>query len=128
MKRCECVNPYKKLYEEENIEVGDIISLDPIANRVKLSFNRINKKDEQVIGICEKIENNMIYVANTGIIDVNVEDIICIGDKLTTSNKPGKAVAIRYDQDETQFTIRSIGKVIGLYNNYEKAKVLLDIE
>ena len=44
MKRCECVNPYKKLYEEENIEVGDIISLDPIANRAKLSFNRINKK------------------------------------------------------------------------------------
>ena len=87
MKRCECVNPYKKLYEEENIEVGDIISLDPIANRVKLSFNRINKKDEQVIGICEKIENNMIYVANIGIIDVNVEGIICIGDKLTISNK-----------------------------------------
>ena len=89
MKRCECVNPYKKLYEEENIEVGDIISLDPIANRVKLSFNRINKKDEQIIGICEKIENNMIYVANTGIIDVNVEGIICIGDKLTISNSNG---------------------------------------
>ena len=72
MKRCECVNPYKKLYEEENIQIGDIISLDPIANRVKLSFNKINKKDERIIGICEKIENNMIY-DDTGTNDVTTE-------------------------------------------------------
>ena len=43
MKRCECVNPYKKLYEEENIEVGDIISLYHITNVIKLIFIRINK-------------------------------------------------------------------------------------
>lgn len=128
MKRCECVNPYRKLDEDQVIEVGDIISLDPISNRVKLSFNRGKRKDEQVIGVCEKIENNMIYVANTAIIDVNVTGMICIGDKLTISEIPGKARAIRYDEDETQFTIRSIGKVIGLYNVYEKAQVILDIE
>lgn len=49
MIRCKCENPYRKLYEEENIQVGDIISLEPITNRVKLSFNRGNEKDEQVI-------------------------------------------------------------------------------
>lgn len=128
MKRCECENPYRQLYEEENIQVGDILSLDPISNRVKLSFNKFLDKDEQVIGVCEKIENNMIYVANTGILDVNVIGLICIGDKLTTSEQKGKARAIKYSQDETQFTVRSIGKVIGLYNTYDRAKVLLDIE
>lgn len=121
-------NPYNKLYEDEIINIGDIISLDPISNCVKLSFNTFKKKDEQVIGICRKIENNLIYVANKGIIDVNVEGLICIGDKLTTSEVKGKARAIKYDQDETQFTVRSIGKVIGLYDNYDKAQVLLDIE
>ena len=68
MKRCECVNPYKKLYEEENIQTGDIISLDPIANRVKLSFNRINKKDEQVImEVLKKLKNKktiLVFSAN----------------------------------------------------------------
>lgn len=49
MKRCECVNPYRKLYEEENIQVGDVISLDPISNRVILSFNSSKSRDEQVI-------------------------------------------------------------------------------
>lgn len=82
----------------------------------------------KLYGICIKIENNLIYVSNRGIYDVNTEGIICIGDKLTTSEIPGKARAIRYDQDERQFNIRSIGKVIELYNVYNKAKVLLDIE
>lgn len=40
----------------------------------------------------------------------------------------GKARAIRYGQDETQFNIRSIGKVIELYRCYDVARVLLDIE
>ena len=67
---------------------------------------------------------------NKGIIDVNVKGIICLGDKLTIGNEEkGKAVAIRYDRlDEKQFGIRSIGKVIGLYEVYNKAQVLLDIE
>lgn len=128
MNQCKCDSPYKKLNDNEIVSIGDIISLDPISNRVKLAFNRVNYKDEQVIGICNKIENNLIYVSNTGIVDVNTEGIICIGDKLTTSNNPGKARAIKYDKDESQFNIRSIGKVIGLYNTYNKVKVLLDIE
>lgn len=82
----------------------------------------------KLFGICEKIENNMIYVSNTGIIDVNVIGLVCIGDRLTTSETKGKARAIKYDQDERQFTIRSIGKVIGLYNTYNRVQVLLDIE
>lgn len=128
MKRCKCENPYRKLDENQIINPGDLVSLDPFANRVKLSLNGFKHKDEQVIGVCEKIENNLVYVSNTGIIDVNVTGLICIGDRLTTSEIPGTARAIKYNEDESQFTIRSIGKVIGLYNVYEKAKVILDIE
>lgn len=83
----------------------------------------------KLYGVCNKIENNYIYVQNTGIIDVNVTGIICLGDKLTLSNIPGKVEAIRYDPlDEKVFRLKSIGKVIGIYNVYDKAKVLLDIE
>ena len=83
----------------------------------------------KLYGVCNKIENNYIYVQNTGIIDVNVTGIICLGDKLTLSNTPGKAEAIRYDPlDEKVFGLKSIGKVIGIYNVYDKVKVLLDIE
>ena len=40
----------------------------------------------------------------------------------------GIAKAIRYSQDETKFRYRHIGKVIELYNQYDRVKVLLDIE
>lgn len=83
----------------------------------------------KLYGVCNKIENNYIYVQNTGIIDVNVTGIICLGDKLALSNIPGRAEAIRYDPlDEKVFGLKSIGKVIGIYNIYDKAQVLLDIE
>lgn len=83
----------------------------------------------QLYGICTGVDNNKIYVENKGILDVNVTGLTCIGDKLTTCSIPGKAQAIRYsNQDETTFGKRSIGKVVGLYNDYSKVKVLLDIE
>lgn len=75
-----------------------------------------------------KIENNTIVVANKGMVDVNVTGLFCIGDKLTSSDIPGKARAIRYKQDETQFNIRSIGKVIELYRTPYVTRVLLDVE
>ena len=37
-------------------------------------------------------------------------------------------MAIKYPQDETQFNIRSIGKVIELYRCYDVTKVLLEVE
>ena len=37
-------------------------------------------------------------------------------------------MAIKYPQDETQFNIRSIGKVIKIDKKKQQAKVLLDIE
>ena len=124
-----CEPYYKKLNEDEKIEVGDIISLDPISNKVKLACNKFRNKDEEVIGVCIKIDKNLVYVANKGSTDVNVVGIICLGDKITTSEKLGKARAIKYvEQDETIFNIRSLGKVIGLYDTYNKAKVILDIE
>lgn len=120
---------YNKLNANEPINIGDLISLDPISSKVYRSKNKFNCLDKHVIGICNEIKDNEIYVQNTGVTDVNVKDIICIGDKITTSEIPGIAQAIKYtNQDQTTFGIRSIGKVIGLYNSYDKAKVLLDIE
>lgn len=82
-----------------------------------------------VIGVCTSIDKCDVIIKNNGIADVNVTGLVCMGDKLTTSDIPGKARAIRYDKlDETQFNIRSIGKVIGVYDTYDKVKVMLDIE
>lgn len=57
------------------------------------------------------------------------DGIMCLGDKVKVSEVPGKAEAIRYDKlDERQFGIRSVGKVIKLYENYDKVQILIDIE
>lgn len=62
-------------------------------------------------------------------IDVNVKGLICLGDKLKASEVPGKAEAIKYDiLDERQFGIRCIGKVVEIYEDDTKVKVLLDLE
>ena len=54
---------------------------------------------------------------------------MCLGDKVKVSEVPGKAEAIRYDKlDERQFGIRSVGKVIKLYETYDKVQILIDIE
>lgn len=118
---------YEKLYTDEDINIGDVIELEPISNKVTRSLNK-KHNNNKVIGVCVKIENNTIVVANRGITDINVTGLICIGDKLTSSNIAGKAQAIRYRQDETQFNIRSIGKVIELYKVYNIVKILLDVE
>lgn len=121
---------YEKLNPTEDILPGDIISIEPITNKVTRSCTKhYKRKDHLVIGICKSVINNTVEVCNTGIIDVNVVGLICIGDKLTTSKYEGKAQAIKYEKNEEDiFGVRSIGKVIGLYNNYNLAKVLLDIE
>lgn len=118
---------YEKLYIEEPINIGDVIQLEPKTNKVTRAFNK-RHHSIKVIGVCIKIENNTIVVANKGIVDVNVTGLFCIGDKLTSSDIPGKARAIRYKQDETQFNIRSIGKVIELYRTPDVTRVLLDVE
>ena len=43
------IETYKKLYEDENIQIGDIISLDPISNKVRLAYNRFLRPDKQII-------------------------------------------------------------------------------
>ena len=130
MKQCSCVTTYEKYDEEEIIKNGDVLALDTEYNMVTKAIYKKHNHNHTVIGICEKVEGNTVYVLSTGIADVNVTGIICVGDKLTASSRiPGNACAIRYDRlDENVFGIRSIGKVIGLYQNSSKAKVLLDIE
>lgn len=124
------MNMYKKQNTAENIIVGDLVSLNPITNKVTRSCSPNYKNpDKLVIGVCVAVKDDEVQVLSKGMCDINVSGIVCIGDKLTTSKYSGKAVAIKYDKmDEIIFNISSIGKVIGLYNNYEVAKVILDIE
>lgn len=130
MNQCSCeTSYYTKMYEDEVIKPGDIIAVDKDTGEATLAFNHKSCINNVVVGICDTVKDNNVYIKNRGFIDVNVTGIICIGDKLTTSKKPGYACAIRYDnKDENIFGIRSIGKVIGIYQSYDKAKVLLDIE
>lgn len=121
-------NQLEKYDKDEPIQIGDLISYFPQSDKVTRAVKRHFKEHNYVIGICTDIKDDKISFCNNGIVDVNVKGIICIGDHLTVSEEFGKAVAIKYAQDETKFKIRQIGKVIGLYNDYNKAKVLLDIE
>lgn len=66
---------YEKLIENEPIKIGDLIELDPITNKVTRVVNKW-RQTIKVIGVCTKIENNRIVVANRGIVDVNVTRII----------------------------------------------------
>lgn len=118
---------YPKLYEDEVILPGDILELNDEQDSVFLSVLNYKCVDN-IIGICSKVEDNIITVINTGICDINTTGIICIGDKLTLSEKPGKARALKYEQNISTFKMPSIGKIIGLYQQYNRAKILLHID
>lgn len=121
---------YNKHNEFEKFSVGDLVSFVPNTSLVTKSVTKHYKhQDRLVIGICVMDNGKSVDIIDEGIVDINVTGLICIGDRLTTSNIAGKAKAIRNDNDEIRiFKIKPIGKVIGLYNDYSIAKVLLDIE
>ena len=123
-------NNYEKYDIDEPIHIGDLVSYWPETNKVTRAIKKNWKDNDEnkVIGVCTNIYDKTITVADTGIVDVNVTGLVCLGDKLTISEKLGIAQAIKYRQDETKFRFRHIGKVIGLYNSYNIVKVLLDIE
>lgn len=121
----------------EDIEVGDLVSfkyiIDPDTQKL-VNTNKVTKSiyhrmfKNPVIGVCSIVAGNNITILNEGIIDVNVTGMIAIDDKLTTSKIAGKAEAIDYPiYDEILYREVSIGKVIGIYRYYNKAKVLLEL-
>ena len=124
------VKTYNKQNEFEKFKVGDLVSFIPNTSLVTKSITRHYKhQDKLVVGVCIADNKDTVDVISEGIVDVNVTGIICIGDRLTTSSISGKAKAIKNDNDDIRvFDIRPIGKVIGLYNDYSVAKVLLGIE
>ena len=124
------IKRYNKQNEFEKFKVGDLVSFIPNTSLVTKSITRHYKhQDKLVVGVCIADNKDTVDVVNEGIVDVNVTGIICIGDRLTTSSISGKARAIKNDNDEIRvFDIRPIGKVVGLYNDYSVAKVLLGIE
>lgn len=117
------------MYELDNsipIQVGDIVALNQITNKVHIASLKDKKR---IIGVCtDTFEDGTILVCDNGIVNVNVTGIICLGDNLTISNICGKAEAIPHEQDKDTFDIRSIGKVVSLSDVYSKAMVLLNIE
>jgi hypothetical protein len=123
-------NILEKYDIDEPIQVGDLISYEPETDKVTRARVKHWKEASinKVIGVCTAVNDNMITYTNQGLVDVRVKGLICIGDRLTASDEFGIAVAIKYDQDETKFRIRHLGKVVELYNDYSIAKVLLDIE
>ena len=120
----------EKYDKEEPIKSGDLIAYWPQSDKVTRAIlkNWKDSEDNRVIGICTNVDKNNIQITNSGIAEVNVTGLICLGDRLSVCEKPGIAKAIRYSQDETKFRYRHIGKVIELYNRYDRVKVLLDIE
>ena len=124
------IKTYNKQNEFEKFKVGDLVSFIPNTSLVTKSITRHYKhQDKLVVGVCIADNKDTVDVVSEGIVDVNVTGIICIGDRLTTSSISGKARAIKNDNDEIRvFDIRPIGKVVGLYNDYTVAKVLLGIE
>ena len=123
------IKSLEKYDKNEPIQVGDLIAYWPETNKVVRAKTHWRRADDNVvIGVCTAVNDDIVTFTNSGMTDVNVKGIICLGDKLSASEEFGIAEAIKYRQDETKFRFRSIGKVIGLYNNYNIAKVLLDIE
>ena len=119
---------YNKDNTKEPIVEGDLVSITDKGTVVR-SYQNFNKKpDTKIVGICTGLNENEIEVENSGIVDINVEGMIGLGDMITASEIPGKGRVLKYTQEQKIWNIRSIGKVIGLYNNRKKAKVLLNIE
>lgn len=117
-----------KLKEDEDIQIGDLVAIDQISGTAHKATMFDKKK---VVGVCADIfpDTNEILICNEGVIDVNVTGIICLGDHLSISDKAGKAEAINYSiQEEKQFDVRSIGKVVALGDVYSKATVMLNIK
>lgn len=116
---------YTKYDDEEDIQVGDTLSI--INDKVTKSLLNDNNK---LLGICSKInEDNTIEVVQEGIIDVNVEGFIGgIGTALTISDKEsGKLHQIPQDVLELQqYNLPIIGRVIGIYNVYDKVQIIID--
>lgn len=117
-----------KLDDGEQVTIGDLIAFSHITS----TAHKATKKDkkENIIGICaDTYEDNEILVCDEGILEVNVNGLICLGDHLTLSDIPGKLEAIKYTmQDEEQFGIMRIGKVVALSDKYSKAKILIGIK
>lgn len=59
-----------EVYEDEDIKVGDIISLKEGKAILPYKQSKFNKYS--VIGVCTEVNNNIIKVVNKGIVDVNV--------------------------------------------------------
>lgn len=117
-----------KLEDGEQVVAGDLIAFSHITSTAHKAT--LKDKKEKIIGICvETFENNEILVCSEGIVDVNVVGMVCLGDHLKLSNTDGKLEAILYDkQEEKQFAVMSIGKVIGLGDKYSTAKAIINIK
>lgn len=119
---------YEKYNKDEQIDVGDLISIREDGT-VTRSYQNSNKNpDKCIIGICSEVKDNIVTVMSKGYTNVNTIGITMIGSKITASDVPGKARILKYDEECEIYNIRSVGKIIALYNDIHLAKILIDIE
>ena len=73
------VKSLEKYDIEESINVGDLISYWPETNKVTKAIVRHWKDHEQnkVVGVCTKVEDNIITFVNHGPAIVNVKGLVC---------------------------------------------------
>ena len=97
--------------------------------REEIDCGNSEEKPEYILIECGSSEQNMrelVKIAYSGEVPVNICGFVQLGDRLTISEHAGKAQSINYRYND-YFRLRSIGKVIK-YINKTQAKVLLDIE
>ena len=120
-------NTYVKYDINESIEIGDLVSLKD--DKVIRSYQNYNKKpDIKIIGVCKDVRNDLVLVQQSGICIINIVGAYGISSMVTASEIPGKGRALKYEQEKRMFNLRSVGKVIEIYNDEHKAKILLDLE
>ena len=97
--------------------------------RDEMDCGTSEEKPEYILiegGNGEQNMRELVKIAYSGEVPVNICGYVQLGDRLTISEHAGKAQSINYI-DNDYFRLRSIGKVIKYITKYQ-AKVLLDIE
>lgn len=97
--------------------------------REEMDCGTSEEKPEYILiegGNAEQNMRELVKIAYSGEVPVNICGFVQLGDRLTISEHAGKAQSINYIHND-YFRLRSIGKVVKYINKYQ-AKVLLDIE
>lgn len=78
-----------KLEENEQVSIGDTMAFDLLTSTVHKATLDDAKDVKKIVGVCVEIYSpDEILVCDNGLVDVNVNGIVCLGDHLTISEIP----------------------------------------